>query len=221
MSSKSSRQQLVKVCLTRHNPQDSTLTLSQKLRATAHKEQLSMKTAVLESSLPAWQKETYLVCSTPSSPSRTFLSKLKPFHPQNHPKGSTSHHRNHASKGREPDVFVNRRGYLSLGGVCLDDGFEDAELDFALASPSQPTRSSSPMVISLADVKTTVAKPKGVRKEYDWVERINPVLVLDDDVRSAFDDDEWEEIQREQEELFSRVQKPSWSQVVTEGTRGG
>jgi hypothetical protein len=51
------------------------------------------------------------------------------------------------------------------------------------------------MVIdSLADVKIKVAKPKGVRKEYDWVESVEPVLVIDDDLRSVFSEEEWVEI---------------------------
>lgn len=56
-------------------------------------------------------------------------------------------------------------------------------------------RSNKPMVIdSLADVKIKVAKPKGVRKEYEWVESVEPVLVIDDDLKSVFSEEEWVEI---------------------------
>ncbi|KAJ2923717.1 hypothetical protein H1R20_g13382, partial [Candolleomyces eurysporus] len=41
-----------------------------------------------------------------------------------------------------------------------------------------------------------VAKPKGVRKEYDWVESVKPVLVMDDwdELEDTFSEDGWEEI---------------------------
>jgi hypothetical protein len=90
--------------------------------------------------------------------------------------------------------------------------------DFVCLDP-RPSRSEERMVVSLADIKTRVAKPKGiirgassstkflvltycpsnslgVRKEYDWVESVKPVLIMDDwdELEDTFSEDGWEEI---------------------------
>ena len=58
------------------------------------------------------------------------------------------------------------------------------------------------MVISLGDVKTQIAKPKGIRKEYDWIDGVQPVIALDDDSDSVFSEEEWEDIYVEQQQLM-------------------
>lgn len=69
--------------------------------------------------------------------------------------------------------------------------------------PESLRRSHQPMVISLADVKTHIAKPKGIRKEYEWVDEVKPVIALDDDqLESVFqEDEEWEDIYFGHQEL--------------------
>ncbi|KAJ2921189.1 hypothetical protein H1R20_g8956, partial [Candolleomyces eurysporus] len=76
-------------------------------------------------------------------------------------------------------------------------------------------RSTKPMVIdSLADVKIKVAKPKGIRKEYDWVESVAPVLAIDDDLRSVFSEEEWVEIyEAERQQLLIRTPLDSYTHV--------
>ncbi|KAJ2915708.1 hypothetical protein MD484_g4706, partial [Candolleomyces efflorescens] len=69
------------------------------------------------------------------------------------------------------------------------------------------------MVIdSLADVKIKVAKPKGIRREYDWIESVEPVLVIDDDLRSMFSEEEWVEIYEAERQQVSL--KTPYSTVV-------
>lgn len=91
---------------------------------------------------------------------------------------------------------------IDTGMDLIHDLILDAEID--LPFYLQPAnRSNQPMVISLGDVKTHIAKPKGIRKEYDWVDRVQPVIALDDDLSvSEEEEEEWEDIYFEQQELM-------------------
>jgi hypothetical protein len=81
----------------------------------------------------------------------------------------------------------------------------DAELNLPYyLEPAK--RSNQPMVISLGDVKTHIAKPKGIRKEYDWIDGVQHVIALDDDSDSVSSEEElgeeWQDIYVEQQQLM-------------------
>ena len=42
----------------------------------------------------------------------------------------------------------------------------------------------------------------GIRKEYDWIEKVTPVIAMDDDLRSVFSEEDWEDIYAEQQALL-------------------
>ncbi|KAF6757928.1 hypothetical protein DFP72DRAFT_808274 [Ephemerocybe angulata] len=135
------------------------------------------------------------------------------FQVQQHHGYKTQKIRGNVSNGREADAYINNRGRVAkMKEVCLDDGLEDYDYprDFGF-NPGK--RSEEPMTISLADVKIRVAKPKGIRKEYDWVDSVRPVIAIDDDLKSVFSEDDWEELYAEQQ----AYDRKSYSAVTSGG----
>ncbi|RXW15689.1 hypothetical protein EST38_g10162 [Candolleomyces aberdarensis] len=105
---------------------------------------------------------------------------------------------------------------IDTGMDLVHDLSIDAETDWLY--PLEPAkRSNRPMVISLEDVKIHIAKPKGIRKEYDWVDGVQPVIALDDDLSVSSEEEEeeeWEDVYVEKQKLV-----PSYASVAS--TKGG
>ncbi|KAJ2921188.1 hypothetical protein H1R20_g15904, partial [Candolleomyces eurysporus] len=105
---------------------------------------------------------------------------------------------------------------INTGMDLVHDLLIDAEIDW-LYCQEPAKRSNEPMVISLGDVKTHIAKPKGIRREYDWVDGVQPVIALDDDLSVSSEEEEeeeWEDIYVEQQKLMR-----SYASVAS--TKGG
>ncbi|RXW13858.1 hypothetical protein EST38_g11997 [Candolleomyces aberdarensis] len=180
--------------------------MSKRMKAKAHKDQTTVKKAISEVNCAFW-----LFCT-----GCPYCSRTSP-----RPKGSNCR----VDKGGDVRVR-NGRMVFEEPLECIDStprGLH-ARYDFAedtldcldpRFAPEQPSRSDERMVVSLADIKMRVAKPKGhgfsllmtflvltydpspgVRKEYDWVESVKPVLVMEDwdELEDTFSEDGWEEI---------------------------
>ncbi|KAJ2921190.1 hypothetical protein H1R20_g15906, partial [Candolleomyces eurysporus] len=156
--------------------------LTKKTRAIAHTEQITFAQALTETA--------YLYDEAGKSGSPLVLG----------PRSVGGSTRAKCLADRGGDVRIHRGKFHHQNpketGVCDADSVADENGSYNLPFYLEPARrSTKPMVIdSLADVKIKVAKPKGIRKEYDWVESVAPVLAIDDDLRSVFSEEEWVEI---------------------------
>lgn len=138
--------------------------------------------------------------------------------------------------GKEGDAYVTKGRKINTGGVCLDDGSNDADFGDFDFGYTAVTRDRDPM--SLADVTIKVAKPKGtpvlnplhrkreltimvgelgIRKEYDWVEKVAPVIAMDDELKSVFSEEDWEDIYAEQQALLKPYATAAASSSRTAG----
>ncbi|KAJ2915687.1 hypothetical protein MD484_g4718, partial [Candolleomyces efflorescens] len=157
-----------------------------KARALAHKEQTVFLEAVYKTEYPN--------------------QPFRPLERASSVGGRNSQKSKKRSNDRGGDVRLGPRGkFLSSAAKETDiDARMDLVHDLILDEPAK--RSNQPMVISLGDVKTHIAKPKGIRKEYDWVDGVQPVIALDDDTDSLSSEEElgeeWEDIYVDQQQLL-------------------
>ncbi|KAJ2915695.1 hypothetical protein MD484_g4722, partial [Candolleomyces efflorescens] len=157
--------------------------MSKKMRAKAHKEQTTVKTAITDATGGLiWFTCTGCPYCSPSNCRPKRSGRCVEM-------GGDVRVRNGRMVFEEPLADTTFRRGDPVKATCEYPDLDGLDL--------QPRRSDGRMVVSLADIKTRIAKPKGVRKEYDWVESVKPVLVMDDwdELEDAFSDDGWEEIE--------------------------
>lgn len=143
--------------------------------------------------------------------------------------------RTNLDMGKEGDAYVTKGRRINTGGVCLDDGSNDADFGDFDFGYTPVTRDRDPL--SFADVTIKVAKPKGtpdliplhreveradsyglgIRKEYDWVEKVAPVIAMDDELKSVFSEEDWEDIYAEQQALLKPYATAAASSSRTAG----
>lgn len=147
--------------------------ITKELRAKARREQTTFRTAVDSASTRETRR----------------LNLLNERH------NSVSVNRGKIQHGGESN-FISKGRLVHSRSVCTSDGSEDFdEKDFFESLSSRPSRSSVPLVIQLNQLPTKYVRPKGVRRDYEFVESVQRVVAIDDDAQSTVSDfDEWESV---------------------------
>ncbi|EAU83677.1 hypothetical protein CC1G_05581 [Coprinopsis cinerea okayama7 len=150
----------------------------------------------MEDNLPLWRYETAL-------PSQSHGSKKT---------------RSRIPLGREGDVcFVNRKLVLSRTlSLPRDTSEEFNECEFFESLSTSPSRRDEPITVNLADFPIRVMKAKGIKRDYEFVDKVQAVYALDDDAISMMSEEDWEEIFAETRVVSTSARKP-YSHVVKGG----
>ena len=167
--------------------------ITKQLRAKARREQTTFRTVVDSTSSRETQR----------------LNLLNERH------SSASVQRGKIKHGGESN-FISKGRLVHARSVCTSDGSEDFDVrDFYESISYRPSRTNTPMVVQLDQLPTKYAKPKGARRDFEFVEPLKRVLALDDDSQSAPSElDEWESVFAD---AVTSPQRRPYSAVVAGG----
>ncbi|EAU83679.2 hypothetical protein CC1G_05583 [Coprinopsis cinerea okayama7 len=124
--------------------------------------------------------------------------------------------------GKEGDVYLDgRRETMYRKEISLHDGWEDFdEAEFFESLDGGGGRRERCMAYSLGDIPMRPAKAKGIRREYELVDGVPEVLVLDDEIDSTQSENDWEEIHvvTEVDKSNNKGERQLYSSVVKGGS---